>query len=92
MATDGEIIQLWKSLPEKTRNTEGAIKIYRLAEDAGRNEGISAFEKELSSDATIETALKTFGWGSRFKGSLITLRAVLKEAGRLAREKAGKSK
>lgn len=86
MATDEEILQSWNSL-EKMKQNEAIIHLYRLAEAAGRKTGISDFEQELFSDPTIEAALKNFGWGSRMKGGLITQRAVLREAVRIARER-----
>jgi hypothetical protein len=56
----------------------------------GFEAGISAMEKELLSDATVEAALQPFGWAHTDKRTLITLRAVLREAIHLAKEKAGK--
>jgi hypothetical protein len=47
-------------------------------------------ERELVSDATIEKALHIFGWDRRGKSSVITVRAVMREAARIAAEKASK--
>ena len=47
---------------------------------------IGRMEKELTSDATLEASLKSFGWG-KSRLSIITLRNVMKEAARLAKEK-----
>ncbi len=44
-------------------------------------------EKELLSDAIIEAALKNFAWGGK-RANIITLRAILREAIRLAKAKA----
>ncbi len=56
----------------------------------GFEAGISAMEKELLTDATVEASLQPFGWAHKDKRTLITLRAVLREAIRLAKEKVGK--
>jgi len=90
MATDEEILQLRASFPAKTKPDEAVIRLYRAAGNAGQQAALSAMEKELLSDATIESALKTFGWGRRNRTSLITMRALMREAFRLAAEKAGK--
>ena len=82
-------MQLWNRLPKK--KTGAIIRLYRLAENAGRQAALSAMKKELLSDSTIEAALQSFGWGRRYKkASLITQRAVLRETVRLAAEKMGK--
>lgn len=92
MATDEEIIQLWGSLPKKTKKADAIIRLYRMAENEGRRAGISALEKELLSDSTVGAALQAFGWGRKNKTSLITMRAVMREALRMAKEKTEKQK
>ncbi len=88
MATDEEILKLWKNTSGngKQEQAKAIIEFYRLAE----KEGVERLEKELLSDATIDAALKTFGWGRGDKRSTITTKAVVRETLRLAREKAGK--
>ncbi|MCR4369477.1 MAG: hypothetical protein NUV67_06245 [archaeon] len=85
MVTDEEIIRLWNGLSDAEKK-EAAIRMYRM----GENAGISAFEKELLADETIETALKVFGWGRGKKSATITTRAIMREAARIAKEKAQK--
>ena len=86
MATDGDIIQLWNSFPNKGQ-PEAIVRLYRL----GENMGIAAMEKELLSDSTIEAATKAFfGMRKHSKAGIITLRAIMREAIYLAKEKAGK--
>jgi hypothetical protein len=86
MATDEEIMQLYNSLPQK-QQAESIVSFYRLAEIAGKQAAILEMEKELVSDATIESAMKTYGLGRRMKASTITMRALLKEAIYIAKEK-----
>ncbi|MDO8633745.1 MAG: hypothetical protein Q7K34_00440 [archaeon] len=83
MATDEEVMQLWNSF-SGMKQPEAIIRLYRLAEDSGKQAGILTLEKELLSDATIEKALQNFGWGRRMKSSTITVRAIIREATRLA--------
>ncbi|MEK6953573.1 MAG: hypothetical protein AABX01_01080 [Candidatus Micrarchaeota archaeon] len=90
MATDEEILQLWEKLPKKKERAQDIVRLYRLAESAGRQEAVLALEKELLLDATIESALKTFGWGRNSRASIITTRALLREAARIAIMKVGK--
>lgn len=92
MATEEEISQLWNSFPKKLKQEEAIVRLYRLAEKEGRQAGMSAMEKELLSDATIEAALQAFGFGRHKRDSvkragIITQRAVLREAIRIAIEK-----
>ena len=91
MATDEEILRVWGSLPNKMKRDEAVIRLYRAAEEAGemaaRSAGIAAIGKELLSDATLEAAMNSFGWGRRDKRSTITMRAVMREALRIAKEK-----
>jgi hypothetical protein len=89
MATDEEILRLWGTLPKTEKSDEAIIRLYRIAEDAGRQAGLSAMEEELLSDATIKASTEAFRWGKRSKASTITLRAVMREAARIAKEKAG---
>ena len=88
MASDEEIIKLWGSLPKGSKQAEIIISLYRAAEKEGRQEAILALEAGLLSDASIEAAMQTFGWGRKDKRSTITMRAVMREAIRLAKEKA----
>ena len=90
MASDEEIIQLWGSFPKKKARSEAIIGLYRMAEDAGKQVGLSALETELLSDATLESAMNSFGWGRRDKRSTITMRAVMREALRIAKDKTEK--
>ncbi|VVB57675.1 Uncharacterised protein [uncultured archaeon] len=90
MATDDEIKQSWKRLGASGKEADAAVQLYRQAEREGRLAGISALEAELSSDAAIQSALDTFGWGRRNKTSLITMRALLREIVRVAREKSAR--
>ena len=90
MATDEEILRLWATLSKTGKSDESIIRFYRLAEYAGRQAGLSAMEKELLTDATLEASTEAFRWGKRSKASTITLRAVMREAARIAKEKAGK--
>jgi len=87
MASDEEIMRLWKNFADKTKQPEAIIQLYRLAEKEGKEEQLTALEKELTADSTIEAALKTFGWGRGKKESTITTRAIIREAFRLAKEK-----
>jgi len=87
MSTDEEIMQLWKGFPKDLEPAQAIARLYRHAEETGRTEGILAIEKELLLDATIESAIKTFGWGRSSKASIITTRAILREALRIASEK-----
>ena len=84
MATDGTIIQSWKKFSETMSPTDAAVRLYRLAEEAGKQESLRAMEKELLSDEVIESALKTFGWGRGKKSTIVTQRAILRRAIRLA--------
>ncbi len=90
MTTNGEIMKLWGSLPKSITQDEAIVQFYRAAEAAGRQQAISAVEAELLSDSTIETALSSFGLGRKKKASTITTRAVMREALRIAKEKAEK--
>jgi hypothetical protein len=47
-------------------------------------------EKELQSEPIAQASMQPFGWGHKDKRSIITLRAILREAARLAGEKARK--
>ncbi len=87
MASDKEILQLWKNISSKLKSDEAVLQFYRTAEEAGRKESLSSLEKELVADANINSALDTFGLGRRNKTSLITMRAMLKEVLHLAAEK-----
>jgi len=87
MATEDEITRLWGSFPEK--KAEAIIHLYRLAENDGKQTGISVMEKELLSDATIEAAIRTFGWGSNRKASVIASRALMRAAIDIAKKKIG---
>ncbi len=87
MATDEEIMRLWGRFPKTGKQPEAIIRLYRAAENEGKQAGLLSLESELTSDATIESALKTFGWGRRNRTSLITMRALMREAIRLAKEK-----
>ncbi len=90
MATDEEILKLWGGSAKKKEDAQAIVRLYRLAENTGRQEGSSALEKEILTDATIEAAYGLFGFGKRDKRSTITQRAIMREAFRIAREKAGK--
>ncbi len=90
MATNEEIIKSWNSMPKRMKQDEAIVQFYRTAEAAGRQQAISAVETELLSDSTIETALSSFGLGRKKKASTITTRAVMREAFRIAKEKAEK--
>ncbi len=93
METDEKIMRAWDGFRKKMNEKEAIVGFYRLAEDAGRQDGISALEKELLSDTVVEATLQTFGWGMRsrtsvrYRTSVITQRALLREAVRLAMEK-----
>ena len=91
MATDEEIIQKWKSIAGEKEKAMAIIGFYRAAEDAGKLSGrqaaVSAMENELLSDATLESAIAAFGHGRHDKRSTITMRAVMREALRIAKEK-----
>ncbi len=91
MATDEEIIQLWNSFPKKMKEDDAIIRLYRLAEDTGKKESSLSIEKELVSDSTIETAIKTLGWGRNNKASIVAQKAVLRQVLRIAMEKVKKS-
>jgi hypothetical protein len=84
MATDTEILDLWNNPPIRMKKEEAIISFYHQARKAGAQEGMLALEQELLTDATIETALKTFGWGRGRKESLIATRAVLRGAIQIA--------
>ena len=85
--TDEEIIHFWSSFSKNMKPAEAVVSLYHHAENAGRQAGISAVEKELLSDSTIEEALQSFGLGRKKKASTITTRAIMREAFRLAKEK-----
>ncbi|MFH1471249.1 MAG: hypothetical protein ABIF01_05855 [Candidatus Micrarchaeota archaeon] len=89
MATDDEIKRLWKNFPDKTGETDAIVHLYRLAENEGKQAGISAIEKELLSDSTIEAAMRTFGWGKNKKASIIASRALMRTAIDVAKKKIG---
>lgn len=91
MATDGEIIRMWESLPKDLKPQEAAAQLYRIAQEAGKKDCLAALEKELLSDATIEEATGLFfGLGRYKKAGTITQKAIMREAFRLAKEKARK--
>ncbi len=86
METDEEILKFWKSFPKKANCGEVA-EFYRAAKLAGKKELLGDLEKELASDETIESAMQLFGWGRKSKASTITLRAIVRELLRIARQK-----
>ena len=96
MATDAEILKLWNSLSAKKNPQDAAIELYRLAQDAGKQECLAVMEKEMLSDAAIEEAIKLFGFGGNKKSgtitrmSVITQRAIIREAIHIAKERLGK--
>lgn len=88
MTSNDEIVKMWEDFPGGKGREEAVISLYRLAESSGRLDGILAMEKELLSDATLEAAMQTFGWGRQKRASIVTLRAILKEAANIAMDKA----
>lgn len=92
MATDSEITKKYASFKNTMEKDDAIISLYRHAENAGRQEGISSLEKELLNDSTIEAALKTIGWGRGRKESLIATRAVMRGICQIAIEKIKKEK
>jgi len=90
MASDEEILQLWKRLSEKLKGPDAITGLYRNAQGTGRQEGILAMENELVRDETVEKALKGFGWGKNNRAAVITTRAVIREAAGIAKGKVGK--
>ena len=57
------------------------------AEKRAKEEAFSALERELLSEATLQVAMKSFGWGQN-KLSIITLKAVMRSALEIAMKKA----
>ena len=92
MATDKEILKLWKNMPKNLSQDEMAVRIYREAEKTGTEEGLAAMEKKLLSDSNIEASAQMLGLGRKMKAGTITLRAIIREDIRLAIEKIGEMK
>jgi len=90
MSTDEEILKVWNGFSEPEKKKNAVISLYRTAEEAGRQAGLAALEKELLSDDTIQDTLKNFGWGRGSKAGFITQKAIFEEATRRAMEKARK--
>lgn len=88
MATDEEIKKLWGGL---SKDPGGAVTLYRIAEKEGKQAGIFELEKELLSDATLESAAKVLGWGKGSRMTTIASRAFFRAALDIAKEKVEKS-
>jgi len=91
MATEKEIKQAWERLPKGISQPDAIVRFYRMAENAGEKECLSGMEKKMLSDSTLKAALQTFGWATRSKLGVITLKAVIREVLLIATEKAEKS-
>lgn len=86
MATDGEILEKWEGISKVGKQSDSIIQLYRMAE----KDAVAAMEKEMQSEATIEEAIRTFGWGRKSRASIITVKALMNEAMHIAKGKAGK--
>jgi len=91
METDKEFKRLLTRLPKKIQNAD-LFGFYLLAKEAGRQQGQDALEQALMSDATIEAAFDTFGWGRRKKVFTITQRNLIREILRIAKERMAKKR
>lgn len=86
MAADAEILALWKDSQKAGKGNASIVEFYKKAHKAGREGGLIALGEEIVEDATIESAIITFGWGRGSRASVITARALVREALRIANE------